>query len=193
MNKSESKYFSTAVKMDQAFLTLLEKKDLSYITVKEICSAAGVNRSTFYLHYETITDLLNESVEYMNQKFIEYMNLNTENFMSKIHTCSKEELLLVTPKYLHPYLSYIKEYKWLFKTATKNSNVLGLHNTYNRMNQYVFTPILERYNIPKQDQEYMVPFYIQGIMAIILKWLEKDCEDSIEFIIEIIQKCVEVR
>lgn len=54
MNRSESKYFSTAVKMDKAFLELLEKKDFAYITVKEICENAGVNRSTFYLHYETI-------------------------------------------------------------------------------------------------------------------------------------------
>lgn len=27
MNKNESKYFNTAVKMDKAFLSLLEKKD----------------------------------------------------------------------------------------------------------------------------------------------------------------------
>ena len=66
MNKSESKYFNTAVKMDKAFLDLLEHKDFEYITVKEICKTANVNRSTFYLHYETIGDLLAESVRYMN-------------------------------------------------------------------------------------------------------------------------------
>ncbi|WP_186564635.1 hypothetical protein [Lawsonibacter celer] len=30
-------------------------------------SSAVVNRSTFYLHYETAADLLSESVEYMNK------------------------------------------------------------------------------------------------------------------------------
>ena len=44
MTRSESKYFVTATKMDEAFLRLLEKKDISYITVKEICETAGVNR-----------------------------------------------------------------------------------------------------------------------------------------------------
>ena len=34
MNKAESKYFNTAVKMDEALLELLEKKDFDYITVK---------------------------------------------------------------------------------------------------------------------------------------------------------------
>ena len=69
MNKSESKYFNTASKMDEAFLDLLSKKDFAYITVKEICDKAGVNRSTFYLHYETVSDLLSESIEYMNGQF----------------------------------------------------------------------------------------------------------------------------
>ena len=44
MNKSESKYFNTAAKMDEALIALLEKKDFEYISVKEICEAADVNR-----------------------------------------------------------------------------------------------------------------------------------------------------
>lgn len=69
MNKSESKYYNTAVLMDQALLALLEKKDYDFITVKEICEKAGVNRSTFYLHYESIGDLLEESLAYVNGIF----------------------------------------------------------------------------------------------------------------------------
>ena len=46
MNRSESRYFATAARMDEAFLTLLAKKDFEYITVKEICEVAEVNRST---------------------------------------------------------------------------------------------------------------------------------------------------
>ena len=42
MNKNESKYFNTAIKMDEALISLLEKKDFAYITVKEICDKAGV-------------------------------------------------------------------------------------------------------------------------------------------------------
>ncbi len=44
MKQSESKYFNTAKKMDEAFLSLLEKKDFEYITIKEICNIASVNR-----------------------------------------------------------------------------------------------------------------------------------------------------
>lgn len=72
MNRSESKYFNTAIRMDKAFLSLLEKKDFEYITIKEICDHAGVNRSTFYLHYETTRDLLMETLEYINSRFLGY-------------------------------------------------------------------------------------------------------------------------
>jgi len=67
MNKSESKYFNTALKMDEALVDILREKGLEYVTVKEICEKAGVNRSTFYLHYETIDDLLTECVENTNK------------------------------------------------------------------------------------------------------------------------------
>ena len=190
MKKSESKYFNTAVRMDRAFLELLEKKDMEYITVEEICEAAGVNRSTFYLHYETIDDLLAESVQYMNQQFQEHMKLGAEKFVSKIWECPLEELYLVTPTYLIPYLEYIRQNKRLFRTALKNSGPLRLDGTYRRMMRHVFLPILERFQVPEADREYMVAFYISGLMAILSEWLKQDCEDSIVHICVIMEQCV---
>lgn len=190
MNKSESKYFATAAKMDEAFLALLEKKDFAYITVKEICATAGVNRSTFYLHYETIGDLLAESMEHMNRQFQAYMAHDSEAFVTRLHTCPMEELYLLTPEYLTPYLNYIREHRRLFRTATENAAVLGLNSSYNRMFRHVFTPILERYGVPQQDRAYLMAFYIQGLMAILTEWLKGDCADSIEHILAIIRRCI---
>lgn len=190
MNKSGSKYFNTAVKMDKAFLALLEKKDFAYITVKEICEKAEVNRSTFYLHYETLEDLLSESVEYMNEHFLAYMKQDTDVFMKKIKECPTNELYLITPKYLTPYLNYIKEYKRLFLTAMKNTKALRLEESYDKMFQFVFVPILERYQIPADIRKYLMAFYVQGLMAIIMQWLKNDCRDTVEQIIEVMQRCV---
>lgn len=190
MNRSESKYFATAAKMDEAFLSLLAKKDFAYITVKEICEIAGVNRSTFYLHYETIGDLLSESVNYINERFLAYINKDSEAFITKLQKCPLNELYLITPEYLIPYLSYIKENKRLFRTATENAEVLGMEKSYNQMFYYVFDPILERYKVPECDRTYIMTFYIHGIMAIIAEWLKKDCTDSVEYIISVIQNCI---
>ena len=190
MTKSESKYFNTALRMDQAFLKLLEKKDIEYITIKEICEGAGVNRSTFYLHYETIGDLLAESVQYMNGQFLDHMKLQEEIFVSKIRECPLDELYLVTPSFLTPYLEYIVQNKRLFQTALKNSGSLGLDRTYNQMMRHVFIPILERFQIAEPDWQYMMAFYIHGLMAIISEWLKNDCADSISHVSAVMEQCV---
>lgn len=62
MNSKNSKYFQTAEDFDQALLDLLVKKDFEYITVKELCKKTGVNRSTFYLHYQNMNDVLDETL-----------------------------------------------------------------------------------------------------------------------------------
>ena len=193
MNKSESKYFATAVRMDEAVLALLEKKDFAYITVKEICETAGVNRSTFYLHYETMADLLSESVSHMNEQFLAYMKRDSQTFVTKLRDCPLDELYLITPEYLTPYLGYIEQHKRLFRTATENAAVLGMDKSYDRMFRHVFTPILDRYGIPQQDRGYIMAFYIQGLMAIISEWLKNDCADSIADVVNIIQRCVKRR
>ena len=54
LNRSESKYFATADRMDEVFLELLEEKDFSYITIKEICERAGVNRSTYIMEHRRV-------------------------------------------------------------------------------------------------------------------------------------------
>ncbi len=190
MNKSESKYFHTAEKMDQAFLELLEKKDFAYITVKEICEKAGVHRSTFYLHYETIGDLLEESKSYMIAQFLQYMQHDTQTFMKKLRTCSLEELYLITPEYLTPYLQYIREHGRLFRTATENAAVLRLDDAYAQMFRHIFTPILERYGVPESEWVSLLTFYIGGIMAVVDQWLKQACADPVEQVIALIQKCI---
>ena len=74
MNKSESKYFNTALLMNEALLLLLEKKDYEFITVTEICQTAGVNRSTFYLHYESMDDLSYQEFLLVNHPLIHNAN-----------------------------------------------------------------------------------------------------------------------
>ena len=164
MNKPESKYFNTAVRMDEAFLALLEKKDFAYITVKELCEAAGVNRSTFYLHYETMADLLAESAQYLNGRFLAYMKHDSEAFVAKLHDCPLEELYLITPQYL-------------FRTGLENAAALHLDDSYEGLFRHVLTPILERYRVPEKDRGYLMAFYLQGLMAIITQWLKGGCAD----------------
>ena len=190
MNKSESKYFATAARMDEAFLELIEKKDFAYITVKEICEKAGVNRSTFYLHYETVGDLLEESVQHIIDRFVEFMPYDTADFLKKLNECPIEELYLITPEYLTPYLTYIKEHRRIFRTSVEQAAALRMYDAYTDLNRYILTPILNRYKVPTEDKNYILQFHIHGIMAVINEWLKTYCADSIEHIISVIQTCV---
>lgn len=192
MNRSENKYFATAARMDEAFLTLLAKKNFEYITVKEICEVAGVNRSTFYLHYETMSDLLLESVSRMNEQFLACMEQDSNAFFAKLWNCPRDELFLITPEYLTPYLNYVKNNKRLFHTALENAALLGMDKSYDKMFRHVFTPILDRYGVLQQDRPYIMAFYICGLMAIILEWLKNDCADSITYVTGMIQRCVKM-
>ena len=190
MTHSESKYFATAGRMDEAFLALLEEKDFAYITVKEICERAGVNRSTFYLHYETVNDLLTESARYIINKLIANMPQDSAEFIERIQTRPLEELRLITPEYLTPYLNFIKEHSRIFRTSVEHSSVLGMDDAYLALNRHVFTPILDRFRVPPSEQKYMMPFYIHGLMGIINEWLKDDCRDSVEHIISVMRICI---
>ncbi len=188
MNKAESKYFNTAVKMDKAFLDILEKKDLEYITVKEICKYAGVNRSTFYLHYENIGDLLNESVQYMFDRLLTYFPDKDVSVIHDIENADLNELYLITPKLLNPYLTFILEHKKLFATSLSKSDSLRLNESYDKMVTNVLSRILDRFGISENRKNYMLTFYIHGIIAVIAEWLKNDCTESIDFIIDIISE-----
>ena len=84
MNKSESKFYNTALLMNQALIEILNKKDYEFITIKEICKKAGVNRSTFYLHYNNIDELLSECIENTDKKFISYFPENKKNILDNM-------------------------------------------------------------------------------------------------------------
>ena len=186
----QSKYFNTAIKMDEAFISLLENKDFEYITVKEVCKHAGVNRSTFYLHYETTRDLFMETLDYINSQFQEYFKTDAATTIEKIKSGNLEELVFITPRYLLPYLEFIKDHKRLFVTSLTRPEVFHSRTSFEKMFVYLFNPIMQRFVIPEDERNYMLCFYIRGIMGIVAEWLRKDCADSAEVIAGLIMKYV---
>ena len=106
MNKYESKYFNTALCMNEALISLLKIKYLEYITIKEICERAGVNRSTFYLHYETVTDLVNETVKTVNERFLLCFK-DSDKLEGEIQDTNLDNLILIKQDYLLPYLRFV--------------------------------------------------------------------------------------
>ena len=193
MNKSESKYFNTALRMDEALIALLEEKDLEYITVKEICHQAGVNRSTFYLHYETIADLVNETLEMINRRFLSYFPQQEEDVLGNMDSRERKDLVLVTREYLLPYLRFIQDNKKVYRAAFRNPSSMQAHVRYGELKQHILGPILERFEITASHRPYYMAYYVEGIIAIVKEWLRQDCADEVEMIAGIIESCVRPR
>ncbi len=70
-----------------------------------------------------------------------------------------------------------------FATAEK------MDEAYTAMNRHIFFPILERFHVPSEDREYMMTYFMHGLVAIISDWLMGDCKDSTEQIIRVMQRC----
>ena len=190
MNKAESKYFNTAKKMNEALIKILDEKPFEYITISEICEKAGVNRSTFYLHYENTIDLLSETSDHLIDSFLSYFTVETSNISTNYKNCELSELNYISGKYLHPYLTYMKENKHFFLTAMNHTQSFRFEETYKKMYEYIFNPILDRFHYPIDDRKYVMAFYLNGINAIVVEWLKEGCKKSIEEMEQVIYECI---
>ena len=180
MNKQESKYLYTASLMDEALLLLLEQKDFDAITVKEICRKAGVNRSTFYLHYESMNDLLEETVGMINDRF--------KASLSSVPADDPSKVVLTSEKYLRPYLGFIKENMRAYKVIHQKDHLFNSQKTFESFYQSIFSPALTHFGVDEKEKKYVFAFYTQGTVAIIGKWLEEDCRNDIDLIIDLIMR-----
>lgn len=190
MNKSESKYFNTALLMNQALLEILNKKDYEFITIQEICKKAGVNRSTFYLHYENIDDLLAECIENINKRFVSYFDEDFQEMKEKIRNGKREDLILTTPKYVIPYLKYIEDNKTVFQVSVRHPSKMQSFERYKALKNEILFPIFKKFEIDEKRFDYISSYYINGLSAIINEWIGKGCKDDVNFISEIILQCI---
>ena len=67
--KNNSRSRKTRERLKEALLRLLARRDILDVTVSRLCQEAGVNRSTFYAHYQDIYDLLTKIEEDMLEDF----------------------------------------------------------------------------------------------------------------------------
>lgn len=190
MNKSESKYFNTAVRFDEALISLLEKKPFEYITIREICEKAEVNRSTFYLHYENMGDLLKETIDYVLNRFASYFPVDTRSVVARFADCELQDLKFINDKFLYPYLSFIRDNRRIFLAIVSQPEAFAANVIFQKMFDNIFAPILDRFQYPGEEQNYVMMFYLNGITAIIMEWVKDGCQKSDEDISDIIRHCI---
>lgn len=191
MNRSEAKFHNTSIKMQSALIGLLENKKFTDISIIDICKAANVNRSTFYAHYDNIYELLKETYDALIDNFLNECTFDSSINLNDIYSLNKDDLNFCSPKYLIPYLQYIKSHKRLFKIFAKNATNFEITKTDDYIIENIFIPIYAKYGVTdKKLIFYMQKYFLKGLDAIVSEWVRNDCEDDILFICEIITFCI---
>lgn len=189
MNKSESKFKNTAIKMNKALIELLKEKEFDKISILEICQKAGVNRSTFYSHYSNTYDLLEE----VYQTFLKDLSQYFRNDVNSLEELRPKEDVFVHSEYLVPYLEFIKDNKSFFKAYMSNLRNFKRDEFYSFIIDKVIIPICRKNGITDRTVvDYISKFYLQGIAAIIKEWVNNDCINDVDYICEIIILCITI-
>lgn len=145
---------------------LMSKKKISDITVKELTDLADVNRSTFYLYYKDVFDMVEQ---------IETEMLN--NFIEVFEEFNKQE---------YNYTSMLSFYTYIFEYVYNNAELytilLGPDADSSFIQKFKNAIIQMKPpfddSIPKIKIHFLRPFIISGCLGTIQQWLEDDLNVS---------------
>lgn len=76
MTSKDRRIKRTRMYLEESLLRLMEEKSIKHITVKELTESANINRSTFYLHYSDINDVMKHIQQNLLQGFYEELAVN---------------------------------------------------------------------------------------------------------------------
>ena len=169
------KYTKKVIK--ENFLNLLEEKDISNITVKELCMISDINRGTFYRYYIDIYDLL-KSIE---QEFIDEVKNSSSIVKIEDHSIYS---------FTKGILSIIENNKKLIMILfNTNRNLLFL----NEVLEIAYDKCFNRWKsfhpeIDEDELENAVVFIFNGALGVINYWVKNDFSYSSDDIAKYIEK-----
>ncbi len=152
-----------------AFMELLRKFPFSKITIQRIAMQCGVNRQTFYYHFDNIYDLMVRAFEYelINEGRI-YDELSWE----------------CTIKY---FLCWLKENRVIIKNILANVEASYLKKAiYPIIFRGIANRAFEKKSASTQEarrRDFAAHFLTIGITQYVLEWAENDFREPIEEIV----------
>ena len=158
-----------------AFEKLLEKKDLSEITISSIAREADIDRKTFYLHFGSIDGLLDAVAE----ESVDYIVNTVEEALSGHQAESAEDVQVAADTFFatvnHVVSQNIVINKRLFELLPPEK---PLRVFVSRSNVRCSTVIWCRATSPDELFEYYLSFLLSGIVGIYRVWVLSGRIDS---------------
>ena len=173
--KGNLKYQKTHSEILESVLNFLNEKELRKITVAEICRNVGINRSTFYEHFLDVYDVLEKTEQ-------DYEVCMVEIIRSKLRISRKQMFIEI--------LQFIKENRNFYARYYALGNVIQISDEIllGDVLDYKKEVIDRRFGGNNKDAEYHLAFFRGGINAILKKWIENNCNESEEYIFNLLVK-----
>lgn len=180
--KKDRRVLKTEESIQSSLMELLTYKSLSKITITELAQKAGIERKTFYLHYDSIDDVLLE-IEDQLQSELAHKLLNEQ-------ALTAEKLLKVLDSLM------LKERKFYQGIMITSPNVF-LNDDF----QLILERCLEKYFFKSADltslktKKYYAAFLSAGIMQCYRKFLENSNSniDTVDAVLKDILKKYEIK
>ena len=169
------RYQFTEEIIEQAVLNLLKRKEYDNFTVKEICAEAGINRSSFYAHYEDINDFM--------IKFEAKLTKQMRSIWKPV-----DDIKFFDESTFIAMFAFIKEYKTFYKAFLKSHIPSFLATNMMQHQKELFKKSLYNRNIRYTEAEidYHLVYFGGGLKAICGRWIQNDCRETPEEMAKII-------
>jgi len=178
--KTDKRILHSKKFIKDALIDLMRTKTIDRISILELCKAADVNRNTFYAHYSTPEDVLDEIEQELVEEFQKVMNSSEE------HRHKDES---------NDPLYFLK----------KNKDVHGvlIRNRSSKLKDLLYRIRLDYYKSYYQNLNFKSPFLAEqvylytsaGATQICEEWVNNGCQESISEIEAILnhlrQACVD--
>ena len=167
----------TNLMIREAFFSILKQKPLSKVTVKEICTAAGVNRSTFYKYYKDTYDLL----EQIEDELIDNLQLHLAHI-------NKSGLSDIFTTILTDISEKRETYILLFSESEGKLFRERLFSLCYEDNKKVILEFFPK--LPEEKQEWLYYFIADGCNSVLRQWIHGGFKQSIEEMVEFLQELI---
>lgn len=152
-----------------AFMELLKKYPFSKITIQKLAGQCGVNRQTFYYHFDNIYDLMSKAFEYeLVYESRIYEEVNWEYVMSSFLRWLKEHRAIIRNILANAELPYLK--RAIYPLIARSISGISFSSENSQFTE-------------KQREEFCINFLTIGITQYVLEWVESDFREPIEDIV----------
>lgn len=176
MNVDNNKRFQdTEDKILNAYGSLAAHKELSKITVSDICRLANIHRTTFYGHFEDV---------FAVQTKIEQRQLQiwSKGFFKNDGQWNMHEGILKLLMFYYNTQEIIR-----FHMRTDKNSYWNSEQYLFEMDDILRKKYMNRFNLKTESEyNYHFVFFNIGIFGIIRQWVERGCKESPEEMTDII-------